>query len=322
MSFQDIKGQDVAINALKEYLKAKRIAGAYLFTGPEGVGKCLAARTFAKALNCRLKQEDSCDSCISCLKIDKNEHPDVRLIERADSESISIEDIRELKKSISLRPYEGEFKIFIINDAHKLGAEAANALLKVLEEPPANSLIILVSAKSTLLFKTIISRCHTVKFYPLRRPELEAVLRKDYFLDNDLAHFLAYFSEGRIGRSLRLKDADILKEKNRVIDAFTGPRPQLLDNLALGPRHDIRQYLNMLAGWFRDIYLIKVGMPHAELINLDRRDELLRVMHRYSWFELEEIFRSIADSLLYLDRNVNVKLLLSYLKAQVWKEKY
>jgi len=79
--------------------------------------------------------------------------------------------------------------------------------------------------------------------------------------------------------------------------------------------------LNLLVGWFRDIYLMKVGVPPAELINLDRRDELLTLVHRYSWFELEEIFRSIADSLLYLEQNVNVKLLLSNLKAQVWKEK-
>jgi DNA polymerase-3 subunit delta' len=322
MAFQNIKGQERAVGTLREYLKAKKIAGAYLFSGPEGVGKYFLARTFAKAVNCLLGQDEPCDTCASCAKVDKNEHPDVHIIDRADGESISIESIRELKKSISLKPYEGRFKVFIINDAHKLGAEAANALLKVLEEPPGDSLIILVSAKSAKLFKTVISRCRTVKFFPLKRAELSTILKKDYFLDGGLAHFLAYSSEGRIGRSLNLKDTDALKQKNKVIDAFLEPRAEPLDALANQSRQDIRLYLNLLAGWFRDIYLIKAGAPQDELINLDRRDEILKLMNRYSRPELDEIFRLISDSLLNLEQNVNVKLLLSNLKVQIWKEKF
>lgn len=318
MSFSDIKGQDKAIGVLKAYLSSFKFAGAYLFTGPEGVGKRLAARTFAKALNCLKQKEDSCDSCPSCLKIEKNNHPDIHFIEPVDSGAIKIEEIRQLKQDISLKSYEAEFKVFIINDAHQLTAEASNALLKILEEPPAESVIILVAAKPQLLFKTIISRCQRIKFSSLQRASLETILKEDYRLDGTLAHFLAYFCEGRIGQTLSLKDTDILREKNRVIDMFSASPTAGLDNLAReSTRQDIRRYLNLLAGWFRDIYLMKTGIAHAQLINLDRRDELLRLIHRYSWPELESIFKCISDSLGYIEQNVNTKLLLSNLSEAI-----
>ena len=322
MAFSQIQGQDRPIAILKGYLATKKFAGAYLFVGPQGTGKYLAAVNFAKAVNCLGDGLDACDTCISCLKIEKNQHPDFHLIEAGDiSEAIKIEAIRELKREISLKPYEGKRKVFIIDDAHKLTPEAANALLKVLEERAGESLIILVTAKPALLFKTIISRCQSIRFLPLKRPELEGILKDDYALNSSLAHFLAYAYEGRIGSALRLKDSEILREKNRIIDAFILARKVDNDTFLPQDRAQFRQCLETLTSWFRDIYLIKVGVAHSELINLDRRDELLRTMQRYSWFELEETMKFIADASLYLEQNVNLKLLLSNLKVELWKTK-
>lgn len=320
MSFKDIKGQDKSIAILKGYLASRSVKGAYLFSGPEGVGKCLIAKTFAKVLNCLTKNDDSCDTCSSCLNIERNQHPDVHFIDSSNSHPIKIEFIRDLKKDIYLLPYQGKMKVFIINDAHNLTAEAQNALLKILEEPPVNSLIILISSKPALLFKTIISRCKTIRFYPLKRKTLEELLKKDYNLDNTLAHFLAYFSDGRLGYALRLKDTDILREKNRVIDEFSVKRDLSRENLSKGEKPDLRIYLNILAAWFRDIYLLKIGMPQTELINYDRKTELLRFMGRYSLFDLDEILNFISNSLLYLEQNVNVRLLVSNLKAKLCKD--
>ena len=325
MSFEDIKGQDRPIQVLKEYLRQSRLAGGYLFLGAEGVGKNLAAKTIAKTVNCQKQGLDSCDTCISCLKIDKHQHPDVHLVGSADplagdtgtSEAVKIEDIRNLQKEISLRPYEGKRKVFIIDNAHNLTAEASNALLKILEEPPSDSLIILISSKPSLLFKTIISRCKVVKFYPLPRTQLEVILKKDYHLDNSQAHFLAYFAEGRIGGALRLKDTDILREKNRIIDEFGFLKRRVEDNSLIQNRENVRGILNILAGWFRDIYLIKTGLPHSELINLDRREELLRFINRYSFADLDEILKAISDSLLFLEQNINIKLLMFNLREDI-----
>ncbi|MCX5702497.1 MAG: DNA polymerase III subunit delta' [Candidatus Omnitrophica bacterium] len=320
MSFKDIKGQDRPIEILKNCIKSSKLTGAYLFLGEEGIGKYLVAKTLAKAVNCLSSQDDSYDTCSSCLKIERNQHPDIHFIEPEDSEAIKIEYIRDLKKDINLRPYEAKQKVFIINDAHRLTAEAANALLKTLEEPPAHSLIILISSKAALLFKTIISRCKIIRFYPLDRAALTDILKKDYSLDNNLAHFLAYFFEGRIGNILRFKDTDILRDKNRVIDEFTIFKKPGIESLSVQSKDTIRSYLNILASWFRDIYFIKSGMPHSQLINLDRKDELLRVMNRYSWLELDESLNSISDSLMALEQNINVKLLLSNLRIELWRE--
>ena len=317
MSFQDIKGQDRPIQIIKEHLRQSRLSRAYLFSGQEGIGKRLVAKTLAKVVNCQEGSIDSCDKCASCLKIDKNAHPDVHSIDTQDSDSIKIEYIRNLQREINLKPYEARLKVFIIDNAHSLTAEAENSILKVLEEPPANSLIILVSAKPMLLFKTIISRCQTIKFYPLAKTRLEEILKRDYCLGDTLAHFLAYFCEGRLGECLRLKDTDIIQEKNRIIDALSGLEKSGLDSITIQDRKQIRYYLNILAGWFRDIYLVKTGLSHQELINLDRKKELLRLMQNFSFSGLDEIFNSITSALSYLEQNVNIKLLLLTLREEI-----
>jgi len=314
MSFQDIKGQDRPLQILREYIKHSRFNGSYLFRGEEGIGKKLVAKTLAKALNCENETQDSCDSCASCLKIEKGQHPDVHCLDTEASDSIKIEYIRQLQKDINLKPYLGRKKVFIIDDAHNLTAEAANALLKILEEPPEDSLIILISAKPALLFKTIISRCKMLRFHPLQRAKLEEILGRDFHLANNTAHYLAYFCEGRLGCALKLKDTDILKEKNRIIDGFTLAGRTGLENLPVENRNNVRGYLNILATWFRDIYFVKIGIPTAELINLDRKDDLFKVMSRYTLFDLEQILNSLSDSLLYLEQNINTKLLLSNLR--------
>ena len=319
MSFKDIKGQSSAIGLLQEYIGQSRLAGGYLFTGAEGIGKKLVALTLAKTLNCLEMQEDCCDKCASCLKIENNQHPDVHIIDPEDSE-IKIDNIRQLQREISFKPYEGKMKVFIINQAHRLNAESSNALLKILEEPPKNSLIILVSGKPALLFKTITSRCKAIKFSALKRAELSVILEKEHGLDKDSAHFLAYYSEGRLGFAIRLKDTDLIREKNAVINKLALSQRIDLDGLPLKDKADLRSHLNILATWFRDIYLIKIGLPHSEVINYDRKNDLLKVMVKFSFPELNVIMRAISDSLLQLEQNINTKLLLYNLGAQIWKD--
>ncbi|MDI6758477.1 MAG: DNA polymerase III subunit delta' C-terminal domain-containing protein [Candidatus Omnitrophota bacterium] len=314
MSFQNIKGQDKTLELLKEYIKKDNLQGGYLFTGPEGVGKKITAKETAKVINCMEVAFDACDTCISCKKINKGTHPDVHIFEEEDSE-IKIEYIRQLKKEMWLKPYEAKKKVFIIDNSHRLNYSSSSALLKILEEPSSDTLIILVSSKPSLLFRTIVSRCKTLKFSAFKRAELEGILKNDYQLDDARAHFLAYFSEGRLGFALRLKEANIFKKRDETIDKFcffSGRRPQ---DLFAENKEEAAVSLNILVSWFRDIYMIKAGLPQQELINLDRAQDLLKTMNRFSYLQLNEILNTVSSSALYLEQNINLKLLFSNL----WK---
>jgi DNA polymerase-3 subunit delta' len=316
MSFKDIKGQDKAIQLLQRYIESGQLTGSYLFAGPEGIGKRMSALTLAKAVNCLKNKSDPCDTCASCIKIEKGAHPDIFFI-GSEGADVKIESIRQLQNDIALRPYEAGKKVFIIDNAHNLTKEASNALLKTLEEPPKDSLIILITEKPSLLFKTIISRCKVIRFYPLKRIDAEKALKNNYGLADDLAHFLAFFSEGRLGNAIKIKEAGVFEEKNKIIDEFIFSRKTDLGASLLKEREGLRLGLNILAGWFRDIYMVKIGTPYYSLINLDRKNDLLKTMNRYSFSDLNEIFALLSDSLLYLEQNVNAKLLLSNLKVSM-----
>jgi len=319
MSFSAIKGLDKPIEILKAYISNFRLEAGYLFTGPEGIGKRQVALALAKKLNCLEDKEDACGNCSSCLKIGNNQHPDVHIIADAEPQ-IKIDVIRQLQKEMSLRAYEGKFKIFIIDNAHKLTAEASNSLLKILEEPPKGSLIILITDKPGSLFKTVISRCKIVKFSPLKREELEEILKEDYKLDTGYAHFLAYFSEGRLGRALKLKEEDTINKKNQIIDKFVLASNPNIDNLVSSSRVDVRDSLNLLATWFRDIYIIKSGMPQDEVINSDRKQELVLSASKLSFLDLDSILGSITNAITYSEQNVNTRLLLYNLRMELWKD--
>lgn len=319
MSFNDILGQNKPVEMLKSYLAESRLSGAYLFTGPEGVGKKLLAKTLAKAVNCLELSADSCNKCVSCRKIEAGQHPDIHIIENGEDD-IKIESIRQLQKEIYLRAYEAKVKVFIIDNCHKLTSEAQNSLLKVLEEPPKNSLIILITDKPGLLYKTVISRCRALRLEPMPRRTVEEELKNNHKLDPQFSHFLSYFSEGRLGYALKLKDTDIFLQKNKIIDKFVLSRTANLESFSLQKKDEFKGFLNVLATWFRDMYLLKTGVAHSELINFDRKNDLLKAMGSFTFLELNAILDTISDSFNYLEQNINSRLILHNLGAQTWKK--
>ena len=318
MRFSDILGHEKPLNTINAYIEGSCFSGGYIFSGPEGIGKKTVAKIIAQKLNCTAQSEKPCGSCSSCLKIEKLQHPDLHIIE-SDASQIKIEDIRNLQREASFRPYEGLMKVFIIDDAHRLNSESANSLLKILEEPPRKSLIILITHKPQNIFKTILSRCKVIRFSPLAITRLEDVLIKDYLIERSAAHFLSFYAEGRLGLALRLKDTKIFEEKNKIFDSFMHSAKPLDRNLATQNKEQLRSYLNILASCFRDIYLLKAGISDKELIHLDRRNDLLKLVHEFSFRQLDSILTVISESVLYLENNINSKLLLHNLGAQLWK---
>lgn len=176
MSFKDIIGQEIPKKVLKKDLISGRIASSYLFVGSKGVGKKLTALNFAKALNCQNRTDEPCEECRNCRLIEKGNFPDLLLISSGEKGNISIDKIRELKQTVSLRtPFK---RVAIIEDSETLTEEAQNAFLKTLEEPPPDTILILTSSNPNYLFQTIISRCKIVKFRNLNKREVESLLKK------------------------------------------------------------------------------------------------------------------------------------------------
>jgi len=315
MSFKEIKGNRQTIEFLKNVFLSKRIPGTFLFYGKEGIGKRLVAKNLAKAINC-LKNDNMkpCDECVSCRKIETANHPDIFWIyPEAGKEVIKIEQIRDLKEKIYLKKSEARKKVFIIDNAESLSIEAANACLKILEEPPQDSLIILVSTDLKRMLPTIISRCYKIKFVPLAKKELKFILKEEYGKEETLAHYLAYFCEGRIGRALNLsKKEDLLNWKNEIIDNFFSFN-FTYENKQIS-REKTREILEIILSFFRDIFIIKSTSSQEEIINIDCQQWLLRDARLYSFFQLTQITDFVIESFFWLERNINPKLILDNLK--------
>ncbi len=207
-----VRGQKTAVDLLARSVGEGRIAHAWLFHGPEAVGKELAAKNFAKLLNCRApKGGDACDFCEECLHVEKNDHPDVHWLRpKGKTRSIPIGDpanpaggtVRDLQQKISLKPFRARWKIGIFVDAECMDPAAENALLKTLEEPPAHTVLILISAHPESLLPTTLSRCRAVRFSPMPGDELEALLRRAHRLDPGDAKALSRLAGGRYGAAV------------------------------------------------------------------------------------------------------------------------
>ncbi|MFH2070928.1 MAG: hypothetical protein ABIJ11_06995 [Elusimicrobiota bacterium] len=234
MSFNDITGHAKTLSIIRKQVNQNKVPHAYLFVGPSGVGKKKTAVELAKSLNCigsakapngidgeSRRAGDSCGECLSCRKIENAVHPDVTLIdffwqaellqEKPEKQTqIKIDTVREIQKTVSLKPFEGRWKVFILDDVQKISGEAANCLLKTLEEPPRNTLLILLSSVKGTLPQTVVSRCQCLRFGYLTDDEiLKVVAVKSCPGETDGAGFreLIKFARGSAGEMLSLVES-------------------------------------------------------------------------------------------------------------------
>src|SRR4029450_641558 len=231
--FDELTGNSRVKAVLKRMLVADRLPGAMLFTGEEGIGKKLFALEIARALNCRTpKNEEACGVCSSCVRIRKlnyptrddvdewtqiiwTDHPDVGLVV-APKRVLRVEQMRQIEKEANFRPFEGKARVFLIDEADKLNEASANALLKVLEEPPRTSYIILLTSRPAMLLPTIRSRCQVIGFSPLSPDEIETHLKRNKLADGPTARLRARAAGGSIGRALA-GDIDTFTQQRKAM---------------------------------------------------------------------------------------------------------
>jgi DNA polymerase III subunit delta' len=317
MAFADIIGQDTAISVLRRALQHQRIPHAYLFAGYDGVGKKYTAITLAKALNCKQLTADACDHCSSCHKIETGNHPDVRVIE-PDGQTIKIEQIRALQHDVGYKPYEGRRKVYIIDSAEALGVEAANALLKTLEEPSADSILILVTTNQYALLPTVISRCQLIRFITLGVEPLTTLLVQKKRILPEQARLIASLSEGCPGRALAMDMADTLKKRAVVEEVLNTLSSGLQDvrivfakvELLLEEKAAIQEFLDIMLAWYRDVYILGERGNPALIANADVIDRLAHTATMLSVRQLRRLFDIVYQAKLDIAHNANLQLAL------------
>ena len=307
MPFDAVLGQQQALQQLHLALRTGHIAHAYLFSGIEGIGKRTAAVAFAKALNCLTHADDCCDTCAACRKTEKRLHPDVFFVE-PDKNLIKIEQVRDIQKKIIFKPLEGRKKVVIIDEAEKLNLSAANCLLKTLEEPPDDTVLILVANIGLPLLPTILSRCQGIHFAPLGVEAIRSFL--EHRGSSEDTGFIAALAQGSIKRALLLQETDFLSRRREFIKLLvTGGADSCeplfhLAKLATEEPQELPQVLEFLQAWYRDLYLLMSGFPAEKLYNRDMLAEMRKALQG----ETRELILKRLKKLQLINgrRNINI----------------
>lgn len=203
MAFETLVGNEKIKNLLKNSIETNNLLHSYLFVGIDGIGKSLFAKEFAHMILCSSDKEKPCMTCKSCLEFQGESHPDFLQIEPEDGKAIKIEQIRYLQEKIAEKPVTSEKKVYIIQDSDKMTREAANSLLKTLEEPPSYAVLILITANESKLLATIKSRCTKIAFQALSEDEIKTYL-KTQSEEMQMTSNMIRQCQGSIGRAIKI----------------------------------------------------------------------------------------------------------------------
>lgn len=320
MTFADILGHERQKTILRRALGSGRLAHAYLFEGPDGVGKRLMALALARAIFC--VEQRGCGQCAACRKVDHQNHPDLHIIE-PDGAHIKIDQIRTLQRELSLRPLEGERKICLIEAADRMNPAAGNALLKTLEEPNGRTLLILLTARPEAVLQTIRSRCQRLPFGRLPRQVIMRSLEQAQVGEGIQAHILAALSDGSFRKALG-RDRDLYLDRRRaLLKDVTGlsegsvlPLFDLAHELA-EEKERLPEILDILRAFYRDLLLCRHGWPDDDLVNSDLLEKVHRVAGRETPDSILRKLEAINTACYHLERNVNRELALDVMLLQL-----
>jgi len=313
LCYSQILGQEKARKLLGRTLAGRRLPHGFLFKGPDGVGKRMYARGIAAALNCKVTgPQQACCECPSCKKLLAGSHPDFTVV-RPDKGAIKIDQIRGLIKAVSYPPYESAMRVVVLEDVHTMRREAANSLLKTLEEPPAGNLLILTADSSWEILPTLTSRCQVVPFSFLTTRDTCAVLA-DNEIDGTEAKILARLSEGSPGTALTLHRAGMVAILGDTIVFLSDPAIDINRDVGLllrlaerlaALKEDLPTFLALLRLWLRDLLF-----EETEVLNLLGMGEAVK---GWSTEQLYTKLQAIDRAELELSRNCNKNLVCEVL---------
>ncbi len=307
-----VVGHERQTTLLRRAIASDRVGGGYLFAGVPGLGKKTVAAAFAAALNCLASADDACGACGSCRRAADGNHPDIAFI-RPDGATLRIAQIRELQRLISLRPSEGRYKVYVVTDAEKMRPEAANALLKTLEEPPGSGVLVLTTRSIDVMLPTIRSRCQELRFLPLPLDDAVAGL-VGRGVDPQRARALALRSRGRIGSAIAMLGQDTLTAEGAP-SPIADSAPMHAFRLAAEWQADPAK-LDTLLSWYHDLLLLCTA-PSAPLEHAEHVHALRALAKRETYASVRAKMLAVMDASYRLRRNISAPLALETLALQL-----
>lgn len=321
LDFRSLEGHDLALDSLRQEGRVRPYP-SLVFSGPSGLGKRLCGIWYAAFLNCLQTDDDAapCGTCGSCQKLLAGGHPDLHLSRVPDKKTVvGVSDVREVIYEINHAPYEGRFRVWVIEEGERLNDEAQNALLKTLEEPPPRAVIVLVTHSQGTLLPTVSSRCRLMRFQALPNEQIDRALRK-LGADEDRAASLAALCNGCYGKALRLyRDADVWEEQEQILDLFSRlPGADLwgaietAQQLERTKHTNLRDQLGLGMSLFRDLLVLSAGSTEL-VVHKERLEFLETLAANVSLVGIRGAVREFQEAEQFLHYNVNPRLLLQRL---------
>lgn len=323
MKWTDIVGHVENIKMLRYMESSGQVPHALLLTGPRGIGKFMTASVLAAALLCTAAESKPCGSCQSCVSMSRGTHPDFLTI-GPDGQTIKIEQIRTLQHEVALAPYISLRRVCIIDGAELMTTQAANSILKTLEEPMGDIIFILIASNRQMLLSTIISRCMTLAFQPLIPAVLVQALCKKGFLPES-SETAARLSGGRMGKALAMLEPDGFALRNEAVAIFDGllkgSMTIVWDTAAQfekRERKDILQLLEYCTYLLRDLLMVVTGQGEELLFNIDIVDWLDTQAHRWNEAKLLKALKTVETARQALHANANARLTSEALLIKIY----
>ena len=313
----NLVGHEWAVDMLRHHLTGDGLRHAYLFAGPPGLGRRTLALRFAQALNCQTPLDAGipCGQCRDCKQIEAMQHADLTVVQAdSDGGTLKVDQIREARRMLTFKPYQSKYRVAIFLHFQEANDNAANALLKTLEEAPSYAVLILTADNPEQLLPTIVSRCEVLRLRPLPIEDVRRDLENSG-LETDQANLIAHISGGRPGYARQLLESESLLEKredrlNDLQDLIAASRVEKFayaDRLARD-KDSMRQAILIWLSYWRDV-MLRTAQAETPLVNMDRNVEIEDLAGRLDLSAARGVVSGLEDVLEKMERNVNSRLL-------------
>jgi DNA polymerase-3 subunit delta' len=320
-SFKDVVGHKDIIRYIQNAVTEGKVSHAYILNGMRGAGKKLLASLFAETLLCEAGGAEPCNVCHACKQVDSGNHPDLIRVTHEKPNSISVDDIRtQVNNTIQIKPYQGPYKIYIIDQADLMTVQAQNALLKTIEEPPEYAVIMLLTENADVLLPTITSRCVMLKLRNIKDELIKKYLMEKIKVPDYKADMCTAFAQGNMGRAIMLANSEHFNEvREDAVQLLKYIHEMELDEIVKAVSRitayklEITDYLDIIMIWYRDVLLYKATQDMNKVVFKDQISSIREQAKKSSYEGIELILTSLEKAKARLKANVNFDLVMELL---------